>query len=357
MVGRCRTRAALVVGLAAVLGVASPALAAHQPVEVVASGLNGPFGLRFSGDGNTLHVAEGFAGQVTRVDEKTGQTTPVVTGLPSPAGVVRTGGELAIITGSGEVPEEGDASVLVAPSGGGEATVIADLEAYELANNPDGQQQFDSETGAPLDALSNPFSVLAHRKGFVLVADGGANAVLAVSRSGNVSTYFVPPNVTSGDCAGAPNNDPEHPGCDSVPTGLAYGPNQTLYVSTLSGDVPGEGRVYVLKASTGEVLRVIRGLNGPTGVAVAPDGTVYVSEVFHNAPQGPPPDGFDPASIGRIVRIGPNGKRTYASVPMPTGLEFHRGTLYASAWSVANFLGIDDAGQIVTVRSSAFSSP
>ncbi len=39
--------------------------------------------------------------------------------------------------------------------------------------------------------------------------------------------------------------------------------------------------------------------------------------------------GFDPASIGRIVRIGPNGKRTYAAVPMPSGLEFHCGTLYA----------------------------
>ena len=84
---------------------------------------------------------------------------------------------------------------------------------------------------------------------------------------------------------------------------------------------------------------------------------MFVSELFHNAPQGPPGEDFDPASIGRIVRIGPNGKRTYAAVPMPTGLEFHRGTLYASAYSVGIFFGLPNAGQIVKVNSSAFSSP
>jgi len=79
--------------------------------------------------------------------------------------------------------------------------------------------------------------------------------------------------------------------------------------------------VYVLKASTGEVLRVIRGLSGPTGVAAATDGTAF------------------------------------AAVPMPTGLEFHRGTLYASAFSVGIFFGLPDAGQIVKVNPSAFASP
>jgi hypothetical protein len=139
-----------------------------------------------------------------------------------------------------------------------------------------------------------------------------------------------------------------------VPTGLAYGRGNTLYVSTLSGDVPGEGRVYVLNARTGAVLDVISGFSGPTGVAVGSKGDVYVSEVFEGAPAGEPPSDFDPSTVGQIVRIDRDGTRSYAQVPMPTGLDFHKGTLYASTWSVAGFLGIADAGQVVAVEDSAF---
>lgn len=365
-----RKGSAVLAAVAALAAVTVPASAAGakasaggndaEPVSVVASGLNGPFGLRFSG--GAIYVAETGAepgsGQVVEVNPRTGEATPVITGLLSPAAVDRVGKRLVVVTGGSEVPDAsvtGDASVLVAKKRGG-VEILADLEAYELANNPDGQLQFDPTTNEPLDALSNPFSVLEQRgRGYVLVADAGANAVLSVSRSGEVSTFFVPPLVTTGACEGAPNNDPDHVGCDPVPTGLAYGPGNTLYVSTLSGEAPGEGRVYVLNARTGEVLDVVGGFSGPTGVAVAPDGTVYVSEVFHGAPAGPPPPDFDPASIGRIVRIATDGTRTYASVTMPTGLDFHHGVLYVSAWSVAGFLGIPDAGQVVAVRPEAFS--
>ena len=57
--------------------------------------------------------------------------------------------------------------------------------------------------------------------------------------------------------------------------------------------------------------------------------------------------------MGRITKIS-HGKRTYAQVTMPTGLEVKHGKLYASTWSVANFLGLDHAGKIEQVRQSAF---
>jgi hypothetical protein len=352
-----------VVAVAAVLGVGAPMAKAEgggqavPPVKVVASGLEGPFGL---GAGGRLFVAESGDGQITRVNPLTGFKTVVAKGLKSPAGVDRVGRVLAIVTGGSDVPDastRGDATLFVkAP--GERRQRLADLERYELRHNPDGQTQFDPNSGEPLDALSNPFAVLGRRgPGFVFVADAGANAVLSVSKSGKVRTFFVPPLVTTGACKDAPNNHPSDPkGCDPVPTGLAYGPGGKLYVSTLSAEAPRQGRVYVLNARTAKVLDVIGGFTAPTGVAVGPKGAVYVSELLHNAPPGEPPPGFDPSKVGRIVRVAPNGTRTHAAVTMPIGVVWHSGGLYSTAWSVAGlFLGIPDAGQVVKVRQSAFS--
>lgn len=88
-----------------------------------------------------------------------------------------------------------------------------------------------------------------------------------------------------GACAGRPDNDPEHAGCDAVPTGLAYGPDGAPYVSTLSGEAPGLGIVYKINPYDGSVLDTIGGLDSPTGVAV---GT-----------------GPDLPGAGQIVRVEP----------------------------------------------------
>jgi DNA-binding beta-propeller fold protein YncE len=124
-------------------------------------------------------------------------------------------------------------------------------------------------------------------------------------------------------------------------------------VATLGSEAPGAGRVYVLNARSGKVVRVIRGLDSPTGVAVDPRGNVYVSNVIEGAPVEPPPD-FDPSEVGDITKIRRDGSRSVAQVTMPNGLLWKDGALYASAWSIAGFLGIADAGQVVKVSSSAF---
>ncbi|MFH7324837.1 ScyD/ScyE family protein [Aeromicrobium sp. JJY06] len=331
----------------------------HRPITVVADGLEGPF--QVSRDvGHRLLVMESGAGRVISVDPRhRGKVRTLVSGLgPNAAsGAVRVGKYIAIVTGEADPsapagPYPGS-SVLVAKKG--KVSVFADLMAHELKYNPDGQTQFGPD-GAPLDALSNPFSLLAERgrHGGVLVADGGANAVLRVSAKGKVSTFFVPPTVNTGACEGRPNNDASTVGCDAVPTGLAYGPRNTLYVSALTGEAPGEGRVYVLDARTGKVKRVIKGFTSPTGVAVRRDGTIYVSEVLEGMPEGEPGPGFDPSTVGQIVKVSPWGKRTYAQVTMPTGLVISGKSLYSTAWSIAGFLGIEGAGQVVKVSDRAF---
>jgi hypothetical protein len=331
--------------------------AGHPQVRVVADGLNGPFELSDYGRKSVL-VTESDIGQVTYVNLRTGKTRAKVTGVPGASGATRFGRFIAIITGEADPsapPAVPGSSVLLAKPGK-KAWQFADLMKYELKRNPDRQIQFDDE-GNPLDALSNPFHIVRDRtgKGRFIVADAGANAVLRVGRHGKVSTLFVPPVVRSGECATAPNNTKDGFGCDPVPTGLAYGPRGRLYVSTLGAEVPGAGRVYVINPRNGHVLRTIRHLDSPTGVAVSGRGTVFVSNVLEGAPPGEePPPGFDPSTVGEITRIGRHGGRSTAQVTMPTGLLWKHGALYSSAWSIAGFLGMSDAGQVVKVSGRAF---
>jgi hypothetical protein len=255
-------------------------------------------------------------------------------------------------TGPAPSAKYAPSSVLRSDARGKHIKVIADLAKYELRRNPDGQVQFVD--GKPVDALSNPFSMLKTRYG-LLVADGGANDVLRVNpRTGRVSTFFVPPTVKDVPACledGAQAN-PGTVGCDPVPTGIAQF-RGSVYVSTLGAEVPGAGRIYKLNARTGKVQRVWKGLTAPTGIAVNTNGAIFVSEVLFGAPEGEPPAGFDPASVGRLTRIY-RGKITHTHVTMPTGLTLRGGKLWASAWSIASFLGIQHAGQVVRVRLGSF---
>ena len=238
-------------------------------------------------------------------------------------------------------------------------TRLASALANELRNNPDGQIQFGPD-GKPMDSVSNIFCLIKDRsgKGLVLVADGGGTAVLRVDRKGKVSNFFIPPVIKTGASAGVPNNDPvPGTGCDAVPTGLAHGPRNTLYVCTVrlhadqrgSGRGPGEHAGRLLRHGEAGDLRAGRAhrCRGRLG-----GGNVYLSELQENAPEGDPPPGVDPSPVGRIVQITPNGRKTSAHVTMPAGLLIDNGVLYASAWSIA---GIPHPTSLPPVRWSGSS--
>jgi DNA-binding beta-propeller fold protein YncE len=361
---------------AAAITLVAPATAASAgdqggggDVHVAAAKLSGPRQLNSYTHGK-LVVAENDSGEVSSIDARTGKVRTLLSKLPFPQGVDYDDGRLFVALG--EAPPDAPpppagsttapgatASSLVVAKPGGKIVKRYDLLAYELKHNPDGQKQFADDGKTPLDALSNPFAVHVqeHR---ILVADAGANDVLSIDRhSGRIHTFFVPPRVSPKEvpaCAGA-NDAQGVQGCDPVPTGVTQGKHGLIYVSTLGAEVPGAGRVYVLNKH-GKVLRVIKKLTGPTGIAVDSRGAINVSEVLEGAPEGdgPPPPNFDASAVGQIIRIAPNGTRTYAQVTMPTGLEFRNGRLYASAWSVAIFLNMPDAGQVVTVPRGMFTS-
>jgi len=346
-------------GAGALVATAAPASAAPapNPVRTITRNLDGPFGLQLH-TRRSLLVAENVSGEITKVSTRSGAKRVLVRNLPGPAGVAsRAGSMYVVLSGPNEegTPTPGrfaPTSVLKARADGSRVRVLANLEKYELAHNPDGQVQFVD--GKPVDALSNPFSVNVSKYG-LLVADGGANDVLRVGRrSGKVRTFFAPPTVKIPACLrpGVQAN-PGTVGCDPVPTGIAVA-RGSIYVSTLGAEVPGAGRIYKLNPHNGKVQRVWKGLTAPTGIAVAPNGTIFVSHVLEGAPEGAPPPGFDPATVGAITRISPSGRRTTAQVTMPTGLTYRHGKLYATSWSIASFLGIQHAGQVVEVGRRAF---
>lgn len=363
------------------------AAAAEEPakVAILTTGLDGPRQLSASSD--YIYVPESDVGHVTRVAKRNGAKKLQVAGIETAQGVVRADGRFYIASGESE-PEPGKAGpitgakLLVARTGH-KPTTFANLLKYELTYNPDNQTQFGPD-GVPLDAVANPYYVIRSKSkgGYLLVANAGGNDIIAVSKKGRMSTFFVPPSVTTGACATQDQNSDAGPSCDAVPTGMAYGPDGNLYISAATGLVDGEGRVYVVDKN-GKLLKTYTGFSGPTGVAVDDAGNVYVSELLQGAPAeesaakasadglstpalktavrsaraaSAEADAFDPSTIGQIVKVAPNGTRTYAQVTMPSGLLWNDGKLYASAWSVGIFFGIQHAGQIVAVYPSSFKA-
>lgn len=337
-------------------------------VTTVVDGLNGPRQISDRGYGSKVYVAESDTGQVSLANLRTGEVKPVATGLGENLvqGVDVAKGRLFVAIGAAGPEEQGapppppapyGSAVLLGVKGDRTPAVLADLNQFELDHNPDGQPQFGAD-GAPLDALSNPYFVYAHRNGSVLIADAGGNDILLRTARGKLQLWRALPLITDGTCAQVPNNDPTVPGCDAVPTGIAYGNHDDVYVSALGGLVPGAGRVFVYDWRHRDPIRVIDNLDAPAGVEVDADGNVYVSELLEGAPEGegPPPAGFDPSTVGQIVKITPDGARSYAQVTMPSGLLIDKGTLYASAWSVAGQFGLPNAGQIVRVDDNAFTA-
>jgi hypothetical protein len=346
---------AVAIGAAGALaGAPSASLAASsdRAVRVVVSGLDNPFGLqRAKGHGGGLLVAEGASGKVTRVFLD-GRKRTILRGAPGVAGVAGGPRRVFAVTGEDVRPggKVGSSRVVRMTYGGRHVKVIANLMRHELRHNPDRQVQFVD--GEPVDALSNPFAMTWSRFG-LFVADGGANAVLRVNpRTGKVRTFFAPRTFKdTAECRNAPNN-PGTRGCDPVATGVAVR-GRSVFVSFLGAHQPGAGRLYKLHARTGEVQRIWKRLTAPTGVAVRSNGTKYVSHVEEGAPPGEPGPGFDPSTVGELTRIKA-GARTHAQVTMPTGMVLRNGNLYSTAWSIAAFLGIEDAGQVLRVKPRAF---
>lgn len=178
------------------------------------------------------------------------------------------------------------------PSGGWKK--VADIGAFEVANNPDG---------GGMD--TNPYGVLAEGSTRYVV-DAGANDVLQVHANGDVSLLTVFPRISA---------PPPFGQAEPVPTRVRRGPDGGLYVSTLTGVPFAIGAAGIYRVTPGAAPALwVGGFKTITDFDFAPDGTLYVVQ-FASGPvffAGP----------GALIRVAPNGTRTVvdANLPAATGV-------------------------------------
>lgn len=361
--------AAAALGLSLIAASGPPALAGddhrggghggghHGDVRTVATGLDNPRQLSV-GPGNRIYVAEagvadacepiagadpgfqvcGLTGAVTEV-RRHGQRR-VVTELPAMAlgeevigasDVVVRGNRIDVLIGglSGAtafrdaLPDE--YSILGTLRSdrlrwggleGDDLDLVADLVAFEVANNPDGNQ--------PLDSNAVGFASLGH--GRWVVADAGGNSLVRVGRGGErLVTAF--PN-------GAPVPNPFEPGevpPQAVPTDVAIGPDGAYYVSQLTGfPFPNGGSTIWRVTRDGQVSAYATGLTLVTSLAWK-GRTLY-------AVQHDDDNLLDGSYIGSLRRVTPGGSTHEAVVDglsSPYGVAIQGRSAYVTVDSIS----------------------
>jgi hypothetical protein len=312
---------------AAIVAFGSGNTALAATFEIIASNLDNPRGLTIGSNGSlyvteagrggaglcipsptnpTVSVCYGATGALTRIENST--VTRVVTGLPSlaaPDGSEATGahdvafnavGQPYVLIGLGAnpavrstlgVPEFGQILKINALNGGSDWTVIADVSAFEQAENPDGGE-----------VDSNPYSFIIQNN-TAYVADAGANALLTVDLdNGDVDLA----SVFDSRLVPNPFGGSDIP-MQSVPNSVASGSDDIVYVGELTGfPFPvGGARVYRIANGVPEVFA--EDFTNIIDLDFDPTGNLYVLEYATS--------GLLSGDLtGALIRLNPDGTRT-----------------------------------------------
>jgi hypothetical protein len=301
-------------------GAASQDEARYAPVRhnVVATGLDNPRQLSRTPGGSLVVGLAGHGGNTSKLAViKNRHVRLVLRGFPSfaepdgsfavgiNAASKRPGGKFFALATPHKAPPGQRRDVwLLGKAPGGHVHKVANIGRFERRHNPDREV-----------IETNPYSVLAlqHR---VLVADAAGDYIAEV-RGSKVRVWAVMPEYG--------------PRIDAVPTVVAKGADGFIYVGELHSERKHKAKVWKFSRD-GKRLRSWKGFTTVTGVARTADGTLYVSELFG----GPCTfDRFPRCIPGRVVKVAPNGKRSYYRVPFPAGIAARGNHVWVSAFSIA----------------------
>ena len=302
-----RWRAVLVACLSSML-VAAPASAGAAE----AHSFNGTFvyDIGASPDDSIL-VADAFAGAVHAIRD--GEVSAIA-GLPVPTttpgstlnGIAAIGaGNFFATTGGGDLA----AGAKLWRVSHGNARMVADIEAFETAHDPDATMgpmwkdpacEFDPAQGFSAGPQSNPYHLTALSGGEALVADAAGNTLLSARTNGaiGVVAVFTPPTA---DGSGSIDEEDwlelfeldADTTCfvQPVPTSVAIGADGAIYVGELTGfpATPGLSRVWRIDAGARNVTCpstactvAFDGLTSVIDLEFGPDGFLYVVEMDAN---------------------------------------------------------------------------
>ncbi|HLT18887.1 MAG TPA: ScyD/ScyE family protein [Thermomicrobiales bacterium] len=355
----------------AIPGVGEPA-PEGPALTVIAEGLNQPRGLTVDADGNIFVAQVGVGGDSCIIaPSPEGEEAEVCFGLTSTIEMITAegrstaveglssidlggegvgahdvaigaDGQLYIVMGLGADPaaragfpvEGGDLGWLVRAPVGANGLLVTDIAAYEGMHNPDGGDP--AEGGVD----SNPFSIVAYGAGWA-VSDAGGNDILFLDADGNITNVVVFPDsmVPAPPFLELPEGT-EIPQ-ESVPTGMAVGPDGALYVGELTGFpfTPGTARIWRVTAD-GQAQVYATGLTNVIDVAFDSQGNLYALEVAANSLLSE-----DPTSA--VVRVSTDGEH---EVVVGAGLTFATGMAIGpdDTFYVSNFGVMPGMGQVVS---------
>lgn len=207
------------------------------------------------------------------------------------------------------------------------------------------QYQYNGASSASL--VSSFASGITDPTGIVFGPDG--NLYVSSSTGNDVLKFNGPLN-------GAPGLLGNYAGI-SDPQGLAFGPDGNLYVANHSGTIE-----KLSGTTVGSILNpaYANGLSSPTGVTFGPDGNLYASFSTGSGSAvskiGGPLNGSPGSALGNFVTSGSG------SLSSPIGLVFYNGALYVVSKANSAVLKYDGTtggflGDFVGPGSGGLSSP
>lgn len=205
----------------------------------------------------------------------------------------------------------------------GRTQPLGDLAAFERAQNPVGSVD------------SNPYGIAVEADGTRLVADAGGNTLVRVGRGEDPSLVAV-----------FPGEAPQ-----SVPTGVAVGPEGDYYVSELRGVpfAPGSSRIWRIDADRsaparcsappdlpGDGCRVhARGLTSVVDVDIDSDGRAYAVQLADAGVLALEAGGVEQGSLQVIPPEGELPTRAVTGLTAPGGVVVDGDDLYVTTHSVS----------------------
>lgn len=317
-------------------------ITAMATTSEAAADFTGPiFGLATAPNGDLL-VADTGAG-VVELEGSPHQMPP----FPGITDISPIGKSSLWVTRTGVHPDSDSGQGLYRMSRG-KVRLVANLFAFELANDPHPADQLES----------NPFDVQALDGEMALVADAAANDLLLVNSEGEIEVLAIFPNewVYTANIkslvhcpAGPPTicNLPDTIPAQAVPTSIAIGPDGWYYVGELKGfPAPtGESRIWRVapwaswadcgNSADCEVV-FDGGFTSIIDLAFGPDGLLYVVELDEASwfaaelPGGPTTGTINACDIDTLTCI-----EVENDLVLPTAITFGKdGTLWSTEFGV-----------------------